>query len=620
MDQREDFRITSAQPNGRTIFSKRFQALEMRNPLTSSRRRQESSEAEDRLDLKKRAANETHNDVAETSSVESNSAGSSNEPLDGGKRASSTRKSSNSLEFIVEQLNRRLSTLGKRVLQVMLVLFLVNLVILLAPMEEPRIEPKKAPARPRPSFTGPLAINEQLEASEILFRNQFHAPESMAWRADKRAFYTGVEGGFILLVEPYEERWQVVARLNGRGSVRDLSHNVRFVGSGTDEPRDQGSEAVQFAPFCEQDIKLYGKRAEFEPSLVSLSRCSRPLGVRLAPNGSHLYANDPLSGLYRIELGGTRPQVSKLIDFAAYQDISKQSEASERVVFADDIAVDWAADSDGSDVVYMTDCSRRWSVRYLLRLMIENDDSGRLLRFRVGERKLDEVGPLTPVSLAGGSLDWRNLSFPNGVELTANRSALLISDLNNRRILVHHLHGPLAGQTLHLLWVAGYTDNIRRGLDLADGQPTYWAACGCAVGDGYFEIAEFFNQLPALRKSLLKLLHYTGSFVEWLGASLDSTFLTDAGFQIKAGWLRTDPYCTHGLVFQFTEQGQLLRSLHAPHLGSHFRLLSEAHQVPLFPAETEPDSPGWNGNSSSALYLGSVYYSYLGRVKLGPIR
>lgn len=569
--------------------------------------------------------------------------------------------------------------IGFKVMKVSIFLLFINFIIYCWPIGSPEIESKISAYKPRPKFAGPLAINDLLESSDTLFSGQFHAPESMAWNRDKRSFYTGVEGGFILFVEPYKERWQVVAKLNARNSIYDQSDGVQLILPHTTVSLNRSSinnnnnnnkqvipttdNSTQFArkdklfvDYCMRDVELYGKRAEFEPQLVSLSRCSRPLGIRLSPDETYLYVNDALAGLFRVALvepdnnsnnNKSRKyqlnQVTKLIDYTS--SLEKEFTGSEiddqRLFFSDDIAVDWKGGEDKGDIVYMTDCSKRWNVRFLLRVILENDDTGRVLSFNVNERTLKPLETIVPalvkpeqqyhasnnsrvtvnsdefvtesVNINGigqGILDWRNLSFPNGVELTSNKSALLISDLNNRRIIMHHLKGTFKGQSVHLLWVPGFSDNIRRGLDdIETGEATYWTACGCAVEDGYIEMFEFLNGLPIFRRLVANFVHIIGSFIEFLGYLFDSTGLLDAGLIIKSIWLKVDPYCTHGIVIQFNEEGKILRSLHALHFNSKYKLLSEAHQVPLFDTD-EPD------NRTSALYLGSVYYSYLGRVKL----
>lgn len=488
----------------------------------------------------------------------------------------------------------------------------ISLLVYFWPMEEPEIEPKLAQFKPRPKFQAELQLNDLLNSdSELLFQEQFHAPESMAWSQDKRSFYTGVEGGFILRIEPYEERWSVVARLNSkRWPAFDLSGGVRFV---QEQSRDSelgksasNSSEGQLVPFCSADVELYGHRAEFEPKLVPLSRCSRPLGMRLSPDQHYLYTIDPFSGLYKIQLPANEEQakVFKLIDFTQYHDKKLSLEREKKIIFGDDIAVEF--EQDGQDLIYISDCSTRWTLRYLFRMIVENDDTGRVLKFHTRDKIIYKLNNITPVEASNSEIDSRNLSFPNGVELTADKQALLVSDLNNRRILRYDLK---SGKSKHLLWVPGYPDNVRRGLDSKDGTPTYWAACGCAVSDGKFEIAEFFNLHPQLRKLLLKLLHFSGSIIEFVGQTFSSVCLQDAGLLIKASWFKRDPYCNHGLVLQFNENGQVLQSLHASGFHSSFRMISEAHQVPIV------DDISIN-STQSHLYLGSVYYSYLGRLKL----
>lgn len=501
---------------------------------------------------------------------------------------------------------------GRCLLRTILIIVILNALVYFCPTGEPEFEAKIPSEKPRPTFEGPLAMNSDLDSAETLFEGQFHAPESMAWTNDARAFYTGVEGGFIILVEPYEERWSVVARLNARDSVRDLTKSVKFEGQ-NESTSEELEQATNWVPFCESDVEVYGRRAEFESQLVYLSRCSRPLGIRLSPNESYLYVSDSLSGLYRVDLaarddGRAKSVVSKLIHFDANQR-NTSLESSKRILFGDDIAVAWSRGRDGGDLIYLTDCSQKWSLRYLLMVIAENDDSGRVLTFDTSSGLIRPLESVSPARLGESkSWDWRNLSFPNGLELSATGSSLLISDLNNRRILLHHLEGPLSGQTDHLLWVPGYPDNIRRGLSSSDGEPTYWVACACATSDwSAFEFAEFFDQLPRFKRLALNWLHLSGWLVELLGKLLGSSRVLDVGVSLKSGWLKADPYCSHGLVFQFDESGRILRSLHAPRFGSRFKIVSEAHQVPVKSDET---------GRSSFVFLGSVFYSFLGRLRL----
>lgn len=542
----------------------------------------------------------------------------------------------------------------------LLILALFSLAIYFYPIEGPQFEAKKLPGGPlpRPKFVGPWQVNGSLnngltlDQAETIFENQFHGPESMAWTQDKSAFYTGVEGGFILRVEPYAERWFVVARLNGRSPpIKDLSHQVQWdiplpASFQPESPLPKipknnlivvGQSDSSVVPFCTKDIELYGKRAEFEPSLVRLSRCSRPLGLRLAPDDSHLYVSDTLSGLYKINLTTTsnlQPEITRIIKFDPDQNKASKLENSEEleknILFGDDITIDWQ-----EEIIYFTDCSQRWNVRHLIWLMGENDDSGRVLQFKMREKVLKPLTTITPVRYqrkpeAPIEFDWRNLSFPNGIELSSNGDYFLLADLNNRRILKHYLRGPLIGQSEFLLRVPGFPDNIRRGLPIDGNKQTYWAACACATSDWEkFEIVEFLNEQPWLKKLLLQMQNFFGWSVQSLGELLGSSRWQDAGIALRDIWFLSDPYCTHSLIFQFDENGQVLQSIHAPNYSSKFKMLSEVSQIAynkqldknhlnLFGHDEKQDDLTTNHQNEpeSLLYLGSVYYSFLGRLKM----
>lgn len=541
-----------------------------------------------------------------------------------------------------------------RVFLSLMATILALLVILIAvayvwPIGEPGLHVRKAPPRPRPKFTGSLKVNSKLDDAIHLFDNQFHGPESLAWLppavySKSASFYTGVEGGFLLRVWPAARRWQIAAKLNSRQTIIEESGRSRFIAL-PNQTNPEYSYALDLTPnvntngsqqrmvdFCKEDIDFYGQQAEFEPALVKLSRCSRPLGLRLAPTSKYLYVIDPLSGLYKLIRDESVAPISapavngaisneltgaiRLLNFEPFQKLSDNKEQDKhRILFADDLAVDWSASLTvpSADVIYFTDCSRRLTLRHLMRMMIEYDDTGRLLMFDTGSRILQELNAVTPtvylpdigarwpktgsspieLETTGAArkndghtsdvhkLDRRHLSFPNGIEMSSNRSALLIADLNNRRILLHHLKGPLKGLSAHLIWLPGYPDNIKRGIDLPDGRASYWTGCGCAVSDSRYELAEFANSLPTLRSTFVRTLNMIGGLVKAIGRLFKSESIQDSGECIKTIWLKWDSICTHGIVVQFTEDGEIIQSLHSTNFGSGEKLLSEASQVPI---------------------------------------
>ena len=63
----------------------------------------------------------------------------------------------------------------------------------------------------------------------------------------------------------------------------------------------------------------------------------------------------------------------------------------------------------------------------------EHDESGRVVRFDLKTKN--------------SSVVMKSLGFPNGIELTDDRNAILVSEFNNRRIMKHHIDGEKRGQT-----------------------------------------------------------------------------------------------------------------------------------------------------------------------------
>lgn len=147
------------------------------------------------------------------------------------------------------------------------------------------------------------------------------------------------------------------------------------------------------------------------------------------------------------------------------------------------------------------------------------------------------------------------------------------------------------------------------------------------------EISDISSNWHSCRKLVAKWLYWPGRMFESLGWAIMALLrmhneedrlslqlsrgLIDFGSALSALWLKKDPYCSYGIVVQFDESGTILRSLHAPNSSSYFKILSEAHQI-ADKADSGSNHDRYTVPSSgkSDLYLGSVYYSYLGHVKL----
>ena len=95
-----------------------------------------------------------------------------------------------------------------------------------------------------------------------------------------------------------------------------------------------------------------------------------------------------------------------------------------------------------------------------------------------------------------------------------------------------------------------------------------------------------------------------GSVVQYLGHLFDMNFMKNFGFELKTGLnhfivgkLLSN---SHGIAIEIDESGNIIRSIHSP--DGTTSLLSEVNQL--------------EENNSKVLYLGSLYNSYIGKLKL----
>ncbi|CAG2120418.1 unnamed protein product, partial [Medioppia subpectinata] len=107
---------------------------------------------------------------------------------------------------------------------------------------------------------------------------------------------------------------------------------------------------------------------------------------------------------------------------------SKRPIADLRPKFLDDLVI-----NEEENAIYFTDASKRWDLENVFYTVGEHDESGRVIRFDLKTRNSTVI--------------MKSLGFPNGIELNDDKTALLVCEFNNRRIMKHFIDGDRRGQT-----------------------------------------------------------------------------------------------------------------------------------------------------------------------------
>lgn len=186
----------------------------------------------------------------------------------------------------------------------------------------------------------------------------------------------------------------------------------------------------------------------------------RPLGLDF-DNDGNLYIANVSKGLQVVTKS---KEVKTLVSEAA----GKPIKIGEEVTVADD------------GMIYFTDGSYKNSLDELGYVIA--DPAGRLISF---DSKTGTVRELV-----------KDIRFANGVELSHDRTFVLIDESGTGRILIHWIKGPKSGQTgVFVAKVPGFPDNIEQG---ANG--LYWVAL---YNDGH--LIDIGANSPLLTQILVKL-------------------------------------------------------------------------------------------------------------------
>lgn len=571
---------------------------------------------------------------------------------------------------------------------------------------------------------GPLRASSPAQHRvEHLFVGQIHGPESVALDAHNN-MYMAIEGGFVLYVHmnrssPLKRDYyaslpttmqpqqpQLQRRLGRQVAhthayqhelvddylmklVKIAELNSPLVINKQQQQRFQNRPATMSVNDasahkkreCQVDEQLYGAQlssggaqmptmsgAQGPPpfrSHVPISRCSKPLGIRLSADETYLYIVDTMSGLYRVDLRraerahSTQRLVTRLLDFRApahrLLPVLRADNATGQpighvnvsLIAVDDLAVEFAASVGTGDVIYMTLASQRWPVTGVMFDALEARASAVLLRYDTSTQQLGVLDPSrvahvrtaaydvldqnsrlyrsasahnrstdhTPLETYMGVgaphldendvFDDRPLHFANGIELTDDKHALLVADTLNKRLLKYHIKGPRRGSTDLWAWVPNFPDNIRRGAD--PNEETYWTVgCGKQRPADHVHFAEHLDNWPMVRKFTLKLIYLVGRAVEAFGTHIyRSPEVQNFGYFLKHGNMLS-ALCDGLMIIQLDKNGDIIRSIHGEEFPRDTHLYSQVNEVID------------HATGQHYLYLSAPYYTYVTKLYLSP--
>ncbi|XP_002979343.2 protein STRICTOSIDINE SYNTHASE-LIKE 13 isoform X1 [Selaginella moellendorffii] len=274
----------------------------------------------------------------------------------------------------------------------------------------------------------PSRNDSLLQFASIEFQDRLFGPESIEFDPQGNGPYTGLGDGRIVRWMP-DRGWETFA-------LSSINWNREECDNGDDPRRRVRNEHV----------------------------CGRPLGLRFDPRSGDLYIADSYYGLLVVGPKGgiARPLVSEVEGIP--------------IKFANDLDVH----PNGS--VYFTDTSTRWNRRLHHMVIVEGENTGRLLRY----------DPNT----GNAVVVLRGLAFANGVQLASDQSFLLVVETTNCRVLKLWLKGNLTGTLEVFADLPGYPDNVR-----INDKGQFWVAIDCCRN----RIQEIMSSTPWLKSLVFRV-------------------------------------------------------------------------------------------------------------------
>lgn len=327
-------------------------------------------------------------------------------------------------------------------------------------------------------------------------------------------------------------------------------------------------------------IKLVEKSCALNPH--NASRCGRPLGLQFDSKGT-LYVVEPSIGVFAIEEIFKRPKPRLVFDIEQTSVLGKSSK------FLDDLTIDEGSGLNGGHVLYISDVSDKFEL-FQCGLIIAGSEMGRLIKYDINAKKVESIA--------------ENLLFPNGVQITDDRNAILVNEFVSRQVVKAYIKGPKKGETEVIVkHLPGEPDNIRRS---ASKKETYWLALFSGRTTARQNELDYYLKKPLLRKLVCRLFHMFGSGIEYMGNLFRVSMIAEFGYDLKNGkqifeYIFDNNSEDYAMIVEIDVNGEIVDSLQAS--DRSLTRLSEVREVRINENET-------------VLYLGSYINDYLGKLVL----
>lgn len=260
--------------------------------------------------------------------------------------------------------------------------------------------------------------------------------------------------------------------------------------------------------------------------------------IRPSEDGN-LYLLSVCTGIFKLDL--TTKRLMLVYDHRAKERLLNPSNAthlSDFVVLPDE--------KDKSAFAFLiAQSSRRWTSRQLYLSHIEGDKSGQLIKYRPKTDQLEIVR--------------EGLAFPKSLELSDDRSSVLVTEWLERRVQRLYLSGPKKGRLeLVVDELPGEPNHIRRSESKSE---TYWVPVNAARNASHYGNLDRISSRVLPKEILLYLIKGVDDLFLIFKRFIDADYWSFRWNAYVFDWYLND--FKHGLVMQIDSTGKILNSLHS---------------------------------------------------------